>query len=316
MLRIPRTSVRRCFMPADDNNDEYDVFLDDWEPGGLFHHATSAPYVNDPVVRQRLLEDSTGSSDAVRTPNVSGYKSMGTEERIVRGLNFFKKHSADWSNQFRNQLINAGLNVENVDAFIRAFARTWVDGRGRRQSSVEMLAIKAAISEHDRTFRAHVAGAYVKERLVTGIQPLFSPDEMKELFSVNERLLDALIPEYLDHLGSDGPGSINHLYVRRGANMPELPDIREELHYLSSYSLALGPTEMFAQTLSPSAKRPGTPCIFSAPLPAVQQRVVAFAPFIKGMGLRQLELVIAPPLERVQLEDIGVHGAIHEFKFE
>jgi hypothetical protein len=303
-------------MPDDDDNDDYDVFLDNWVPGGLFEHATSSPYVHDPLVRQRVLEDSTGTADAVRTPNLSGYKSMGADERILRGFRFFKKRSADWSKQFRDQLVSAGLSTKNVDAFISAFARIWVDGRGRRQGSPEMLAIKAAIREHDQTFRADAAGKFVREQLPPGIQPLFSPDEMKEIFSVNERLLDALIPDYLDHLGSDGSESINHLYVRRGAYMPELPRVREELYCLSSYSLALEPTEMFAQTSPPSAKRSGYPCIFSAPLPAVQQRIVAFAPFIKGMGLRQLELVIAPPLESVPLEDLGVHGGIQEFKFE
>jgi hypothetical protein len=57
------------------------------------------------------------------------------------------------------------------------------------------------------------------------------------------------------------------------------------------------------------------PSIFSAPLPAIQDRVVAFAPFIDGIDLSQLEFVIVPPVEEMPLQNDGVHGEIHEFSF-
>ena len=37
--------------------------------------------------------------------------------------------------------------------------------------------------------------------------------------------------------------------------------------------------------------------VLAEEVPAVQKRVVAFAPFIEGMALRQLELVVAQPVE-------------------
>ena len=51
--------------------DDYDVFLDSWEPGPLLEHATLAPNINDPLARQRPLEDSTGAADltAACSPN-------------------------------------------------------------------------------------------------------------------------------------------------------------------------------------------------------------------------------------------------------
>lgn len=57
------------------------------------------------------------------------------------------------------------------------------------------------------------------------------------------------------------------------------------------------------------------PSLFSAPLPAVQQRAVAFALFIRGIDLRQLELVVAPLVERTPLIDHGEHSGIREFSF-
>ena len=56
--------------------------------------------------------------------------------------------------------------------------------------------------------------------------------------------------------------------------------------------------------------------IFSAPLPAIQTRIVAFAPFVKDMDLRQLELVVAPPTASTPLQHDGEFGGIHEFSFK
>ena len=58
------------------------------------------------------------------------------------------------------------------------------------------------------------------------------------------------------------------------------------------------------------------PCIFSAPLAAIQDRIVAFAPFIRGMPLDQLEFVVAPPVEEMGLRYLGVFSGIHEYGFK
>lgn len=97
--------------------------------------------------------------------------------------------------------------------------------------------------------------------------------------------------------------------------MPSVETIRREVHYLSSFSLALGPVEQFAQTWTPATKSSGVPSIFSAPLPAIQHRVVAFAPFIAGMSLRQLEFVVAPPIAETILSRDGAFGGVEQFSF-
>ncbi len=42
---------------------------------------------------------------------------------------------------------------------------------------------------------------------------------------------------------------------------------------------------------------------------------MAFAPFVDGMDLSQLEFVVAPLVERTPLRDHGEHGGIREFSF-
>lgn len=73
--------------------------------------------------------------------------------------------------------------------------------------------------------------------------------------------------------------------------------------------------EQFAQIWRPKTRKTGVATIFSAQLPAIQQRTVAFAPFLHGMDLRQLELVVAPPLEPTALHLNWESGGLREFKF-
>jgi hypothetical protein len=258
--------------------DDYDVFLESWVPGERLRQASIESNLHDPLASQRLLDDSTGEASAVRTAYVQGIKVIDQREKTVRGYNYFQAHQAEWSTEFRNRLISAEIDDARVDGFIRCFAQHWVDGKSRRQDSAEMMRIKASIRDLDRLRHPDRADCYVLNAIDDSIPATFSPDEMAAIFEINENLLETFMPGYMDQL-RDGPTSINHLYIRRGVFMPQIEGVRRELHYLSSYSLAVGPVEQFAQTWTPAKKGAGTPCIFAAPLPAVQKRVVAFAPF-------------------------------------
>jgi hypothetical protein len=59
---------------------------------------------------------------------------------------------------------------------------------------------------------------------------------------------------------------------------------------------------------TPSTHGKGMPSIFSAPLPAIQERIVAFAPFVDGMDLSHWTFVVALPVERTPLQDDSEHG--------
>ena len=296
--------------------DDYDVFLDSWVPSAILRYATLPINLNDPVVRQHLVDDSTAEGDLVRTAYAPGHKAIAVLERALRAYEFFETHHAEWSAHFRDRVESAGVDAERLQAFTRYFRTLWIDGLNRRQGSGEMLSIKASIRDHDHFYHGMDTGQFVLENLKDGIPSMFTPAEMAAIFEANAGLMDAFIPDYLDHLGNAGPGSINELYVRRGVWMPGVDETRIERHYLSSYSFALTPVEQFAQTWTPTTRDSGVPSIFSAPLPAIQQRIVAFAPFIEGMDLSQLELVVAPPVERTPLQFLGTHGDIREFEFE
>lgn len=298
-----------------DEPDEYDLFLETWEPGARLAHATLSQNLNDPYARKQLFDDSTGSAPVARTLFSQGQKIMASEELIARAYDFFQARQAEWAANFRDYALHREVPEEKLNTFVTSFAQLWIDGRKRRQDLVEMRAIKASIRDFDRLFSPTQAGRFVINAVDDSVPPLFTPTEMAAIFAANDGLVDAFLPDYIDHLGDEGPSSLDELYVRRGVYMPAVEPVRRELHYLSSYSFTLGPVEQFAQIWTPATRGSGIPSIFSAPLPAIQGRIVAFAPFIAGMDLSQLEFVVAPPLEEMPLRNDGIHGGIHEFNF-
>lgn len=208
-----------------------------------------------------------------------------------------------------------GVPETKFDIYTRALVNDWVDGLKKRQFSSEILSIKASIQFMDRESHGSNTGAFVDNTVSSDTSPLFTNSEMRTIFNANSGLIESYIADYISHLNDDSIGSLSELFVRRGVYMTSVGAFRRELHYLSSYSLGLQTVEQFAQTCTSANRDLGKPTIFSAPISAVQERVVAFAPFIAGMDLRQLELVVAPPNEPTPLRDHGTHAGIREYSF-
>lgn len=296
------------------DRDELDDYLDNFVPDEKLVHATLEPYLNDPIARARMLKDSSCQAPLIRSGKTNGVKVMDGEELGARAFQFFEENHTKWAAHFRDYVIDRGVSATKLDTFIESFATLWVDGRSTRQDSPQMLSIKASIRDLDVKLHPTTAGRFVVNQLSDNVAPLLAPDEMAAIFGANAGLITGLFPDYVDALGVDGPGSVENVYVRRGVKMEHPGLVLRELNYLSSYSLALGPVEQFAQT--GKSRDNVFASIFSAPISAIQHRMVAFAPFIEGMSLSQLEFVVAPPWGKTPLTDHGVHGEIREFSFE
>lgn len=208
-----------------------------------------------------------------------------------------------------------GVRPERLEAFIDGMANTWTRGLAVRQQSPLMQAIKASIQAHDRFFHRETAGRFVIDDGDFGSNPLFDAMETAHLFQTNSEILLYAIPEYVEALYGERAGATDNLYARRGICMPHEPEAdRKEASYLSSFSLAIGPTELFSQTMGRHVCQQ-IPCIVSCPIAAIHDRIVAFAPFIKGMTLDQMEIVVAPPVKATPLHFHGKFGDIREYTF-
>src|SRR5258706_16191264 len=114
------------------NHDDYDVFLDTWEPSGRLKHATLPSNLSDPLSRSRLVEDSSGIADLERDSFKQGIKVMTSEEEFVRGYDFFVTHHSAWSGHFHDHLRSQGMKEAKIDTFVSSFAKHWADGKSRR----------------------------------------------------------------------------------------------------------------------------------------------------------------------------------------
>lgn len=162
----------------DPERDDYDVFLDTWEPSERLQHTTLEQNIFDPLAQARLFADMEGTAPVERAPFLPGPKRMTDREEQLRKYDYFKRNQENWSEEFRTRLIDAGLDEGKVDRFILRFATDWIDGTNRRQNTPDMLAIKASIRDHDWFFHREYAGRYVLKPVPEDVEPFFNALEM------------------------------------------------------------------------------------------------------------------------------------------
>ena len=227
-------------------------FLDSWEPSPHLEQACLPQNLDDPVAIDRLTQDVEAVGDVPRVVKVTGtYNGLEDQEAQTRRLDFLEEHQPEWSDDFRKRMIAKGVDSGRLDTFIDGMANVWVKGPAVRQKSTLMLSIKASIQAHDRYLYQAATGKFVIDDGNFGAKPLFDWMEVCQLFQTNMEILSYAIPDYVTAVFGDRAGSVDSIYTRRGVCMPHEPKpLREEASYLSSYSLAIGPTELFAQTMA------------------------------------------------------------------
>lgn len=296
--------------------DSYDDYLDTWSPSPHLLQACLPPNIGDPYALDRLHRDVEAVGDVPRETKVPGTHNRMTEpEEQIRKLQFLQSSQAGWASDFRERMLGRGVRADRLDSFIDAMANTWILGKSTRQQSDVMLRIKSSIQAHDRFYHRQTAGKFVKDDGDFGVEPLFDARETEALFQTNSDILMYAISNYVDAVYGEASGSTDDVFVRRGICMPHDPEpSRMEVSYLSSFSLASGTTELFAQTMG-SRICTQIPCIISCPVMAIHDRIVAFAPFIKGMPLDQMEFVLAPPVVDTPLNFHGEFSGVREYSF-
>jgi hypothetical protein len=82
--------------PDDDENDDYDFFLEACEQSERLRHSVLDQNLNDPYSRARLFGDSTGEADLEHPPFTLGTKQMLSEELVARRYSFVVDHQKEW----------------------------------------------------------------------------------------------------------------------------------------------------------------------------------------------------------------------------
>ena len=298
----------------DINDISYEEWLETWEGSSHLDYACLDQNLSDPYAYSRLLGDIEAKGDVPRAKKNPGHVDIDADEAVIRKLQFFESRRQEWSDDFMWRMDEAQVDQSRLTTFLDAMARVWVQSGTNRQQSQVMRRIKASIQAHDRLKHCDVvAGRFVIEDGDFNADPLFEPQDMAKLFEVNRQMLQYTMADYIEAIHG---ASLDDIILRRGVSMPSEPGAeRQELYYLSSYSLAIGTSERFAQTIR-GRKSSQFPSIFSCRMASVQDRVIAFAPFIPGMPLDQMEFVIAPPVRAMPQKFCGEFGGIREYVFD
>lgn len=294
----------------------YDEFLKSWNPSKLLDYTTLNHNVNDPFLRQQLVNDSTAESDVMRTQNSPGRKSITEDEARVIFINYYKDNKKGMECEFHTRMKDAGVPSSKLDQYYRIVLDCWCDGRSKRTRSDEIKSLEMSLLYYDRELGNK---AFVKNALPCDIDPLFNVKETCALLHVNMKLMELFIDDYIADCGVDI--SSDSIWIRRGMfiKKSELLLYKEfeliELRYLTSYSFSITVAEQFAQTSGTGNMGAGLPIIVSIPICEYIDRLVIFSLFIPGMPVDQVEIVVAPPCTSKILRDTGPHGEIYDRAF-
>ncbi len=122
--------IERCIegqTVQDEELDEYDIFLQTWEPGERLIHANLPQNLSDPLIRKRPLSDSTSSAPVERSDFTPGHKIMDSDELIVRSYAFFEETHTKWAAEFRDYVLTKGVPEDKLNIYTTSFAHHWVD---------------------------------------------------------------------------------------------------------------------------------------------------------------------------------------------
>lgn len=289
--------------------------LESWTPPEYLLWATNELNLSDAFVFERMMSEGRASSH-IRVTHTPGVKTTSSDEDKYRKLDFFRSTQGEWSAEFRSRL-EAKIDPDLVSKFLNGITSEWIDGRKARHDSQIMQSLKASIQNYDREIHGSKAQEFVLEVIPNTVAPLFDVYDMRNLYEINSSMLEAYMGEYLVELNSHLISSISDLIVRRGifAEKPTKEHL-VELNLLSSYSLSLSASEQFAVTYTSRTKAIGEATIIGCAFPEIQNRVIAFAPFIPGMKIDQLELILPPPVNIAHLTPLKSWGEVTEYVFK
>lgn len=264
-------------------------------------------YIHDPTFTARFIDSAASEAHYIpRAPRGQGKKRLDEAEFRLGAFEHFHKCHDEASKELFERL-SKEIDEDKVLFFFDSMRKLWTDGKAR-QTDPDMLRIKASIRDHDAAIRApHV---FVRERVSSEIEPLFSPPEMAVVFQETSLVANRCMEDYLQSRSDWLEASINGVFLHRGIFpiKPIADQLHVELNYLSSYTLAPTVAEAFSQTQQRQPVGKVYPTIVSAPFPIFNNRIVAFAALIPGMDLDQVELVTAPPLDPLPLKFVGLFG--------
>jgi hypothetical protein len=287
-----------------------DEDLTEIEISDLTKYSELEKYIFDPFYEHRYVKAaSNGLTDIARDPGKPGPKAVSKTESLVSGYSFFEENKEKMRQDYLDRLTSSVISEEKVLRFIKIIAEFWYDGRPERTTSDDIWEIKKSIRNYciERTGGTKFA---VKDEN-RDIKPLFETYEMGHLLKVTHEMFDHYMQDYLQSRQDYLENSSNRIYIHRGIRIDELLSEGDyyEYDYINSYSLAQSVPEQFTAIARNGKFR----TMIGGCVNDFSDQILAFAPFIPGMNIQQLELCIIPGIYPLRVRYDGEYSGINEY---
>lgn len=230
-------------------------------------------------------------------------KTICIQEEKLDLFSFFYEKSEELQKEFKERFIKE-LDENKYKYFIDMILDQWSDGKSKRLKGNQLTDFKKAIHVFlkNNNLRKQI---YCLTNLDNYNLTLFTEYDIQKIIELNKSMMQCVIEDWIEARPNGVQISTNNIYFRRGLNfeLEGTTGIYTEKDYISSYTLSLSIAEQFSQT----GKNQRT--IINAEFGMFEDRVIFFAPFIKGMNLKQIEIGIIPqfnkPLTYTYQTEIG-----------
>lgn len=275
----------------------------------LTRYAELEKYLFDPFYEHRYVQAAShGLADIARDPGKVGNKAVSDTENLVSGYAFFDKNKEKMREDYLDRLTSF-IDEDKVQRFIKTVTTHWYDGRPSRTTSDDIWEIKKSIRNNliERTSNTK----FTMKDENRDVEPLFETNELGHLLHVTHQMFDHYIQDYLQSRPDYLETSSNRIYIHRGIRINELPpeDDYYEYDYINSYSLAQSVPEQFTAI----AKNGQFRVMIGGCVNDFSDQILAFAPFIPGMDVQQLELCIIPGFNPLRIRYEGEYSGVHEY---
>lgn len=272
-------------------------------------------YENSETMYERFSQATLEELNEIsRSENKLGYKLTDNYEVEADNLKFFTSHKKEFEVEFL-KLLSERIKPSQAELFVELISKLWADGKTKR-NELEVKQLFASVKNYLLEYKIASSENNIKvlSEIDDEITPNFEDDEIKEILNLNKEMVNGYFPQWIEGNINSIDMGMSSIHCRRGLYLKEIFEDKSEYFewdYINSYSIGFTVTEKFAQIAKGEI-----PVIINKNFADIENRILFFAPFIKGMPIEQFELGIIPHCNSMYCKNQGIHGGIIEFLIE
>ncbi|VGO11808.1 hypothetical protein PDESU_00355 [Pontiella desulfatans] len=277
----------------------------------LLGRACSGKYIHNAEIGRRFALNANNEGCSLEVSEAGkGEKVVDSCEYISCELSFFERNRLTMEANFRERCLKK-VPEDKFDKYITIMSGVWVKGASATRSR-EVKSLYDSVVEFLKT-REDNPCEYIRKPYRTTGEPLFTVGELTHLLITNSELINLYFSNFAEHCREQGYDiSTSEFWLHRGVHLKdpfENGSQYVENRFLTSYTISVSIMEKFAQII-PDKKV----ALISGQLYDLKDQVFAFAPFIPGMPITQMEVVLMPSTKVITMDLVHEDGKLYDYE--